>query len=323
MNIKVAALTAGCALVAAVCMADANVEQMTQFHMGGALGGLVNAFGGKATHEGLASTTWVKGNRKATAIGSDEELVDLDAEKVYHLDLGRKTYRVVTFDELRRQFEDAKKRGAKDEKGAADKKEGPEYEVEVSVKDTGMKQTINGYNTHEVVTTVTVHEKGKSLEKAGGGVFTADMWIGPRIREMKEIGDFDRRYFQKLYGKEFSGADMQQLAVLMATNPAFGKAMKAFGEKRSSFDGTPIRTVLTFEGVTGSEQKAEGDSDSGTPMSPGAAIGGLFKRAAQRRQQNSGEAQRSKVFDSTIELMKASAAVAPADVAIPPGFTEK
>jgi hypothetical protein len=315
-------IATGCAFVAAVCLADANVEQKTQFHMGGAVGGLVNAFGGKATHEGITSTTLVKGNRKATVTSSNEELVDLDAEKVYHLDLDRKTYRVVTFDELRQQFEDAKKRSAKEEKRTKEKSEGPEYEVEVDVKNTGQKQTINGFDTHEVVTTVTVHEKGKSLEKAGGGVFTADMWIGPRMKEMREIGDFERRFIQKVYGKEFSGADMQQVAVLMATNPAFGKAMKAFADKQSSFDGTAIRTILMFEGVSGSEQKAEAD-DSGTPTSAGAALGGLLKRAAQRRQQNEGGAQRSKVFESTVELLRATASVAASDVAIPPGFAQK
>ena len=61
------------------------------------------------------------------------------------------------------------------------------------------------------------------------------MWMSPRISGMKEIAEFDRRYFSKIYGSSYSGAEMQQLAMLMATNPALGKAMKAFSDKRSSF----------------------------------------------------------------------------------------
>ncbi|HEX3582122.1 MAG TPA: hypothetical protein VH087_10200, partial [Thermoanaerobaculia bacterium] len=204
-------LTATTVFTATLCFADANVQEKTQIHLGGAIGGIANAFGGRATHEGITSDTFVKGNRRARMTEGSGEIVDLDAEKVYKLDLGRKTYTAETFDEIRKRFEEQKERAEKrseraEEKG--EKPQGPEYEVDVDVKNTGQKQEINGYDTHEVVTTITVHEKGKPIEKSGGGVFKADMWIGPRIKEMREINDFERRYFAKLYGKEFGAADM-------------------------------------------------------------------------------------------------------------------
>ncbi|HEX3108232.1 MAG TPA: hypothetical protein VHU41_03990, partial [Thermoanaerobaculia bacterium] len=314
-------LTATTIFTATLCLADANVQEKTQLHLGGAIGGIANAFGGRATHEGITSNTFVKGNRRARMTEGSSEIVDLDAEKVYKLDLGRKTYTVETFDEIRRRFEEqkerAEKRSARQDNGG-EKPQGPEYEVDISVKDTGQKQAINGYDTHEVVTTISVHEKGKPIEKAGGSIFKADMWIGPRIREMREIGDFERRYFAKLYGKEFGAADMQQMAMLIATNPMFAKAAKAFADKRSSFDGTPIRTILTFEAVAGTEQQASSDEGGG---GIGGAIGGLM-RHAHRRDADSGP-QRSTLFDSTNEILKASATATSADVSIPAGFTQK
>ena len=320
-------LTATTILTATVCLADANVQEKTQVHLGGMIGGIANAFGGKATHEGITSNTYVKGNRRARMLENSSEIVDLDAEKVYKLDLGRKTYTVETFDEIRRRFEDekarAEKRSAREEKGEkGEKPQGPEYEVDVDVKDTGQKQAINGYDTHEVVTTITVHEKGKPIEKAGGSIFKADMWIGPRIKEMKEVGEFERRYFAKLYGKEFGAADMQQMAMLIATNPAFAKAAKAFADKRSSFDGTPIRTILTFEAVAGTEQQASGDEGGGAPTGIGSALGGLMKRASRRHESENGP-QRSTLFESTNEILRASATATSADVSIPPGFSQK
>lgn len=315
-------LTATTVLTATLCLADANVQEKTQVHIGGAIGGIANAFGGKATHEGITSNTFVKGNRRARATEGSSEIVDLDAEKVYRLDLGRKTYTVETFEEIRKRFEEqkerAERRSARQDNGG--KQEGPEYEVDIDVKDTGQKQAINGYDTHEVVTTVTVHEKGKRIEKSGGGIFKADMWIGPRIKELREIGDFERRYFAKLYGKEFGAADMQQMAMLIATNPMFAKASKAFADKRSSFDGTPIRTILTFETVAGTEQQASGD-EGGSPGGIGGAIGGLM-RHARRRDSDAGP-QRSTLFDSTNEILKASATATSADVSIPAGFTQR
>ena len=321
---KILVLTATTVFTATICLADANVQEKTQVHLGGAIGGIANAFGGKATHEGITSNTFVKGNRRSRILDNSSEIVDLDAEKVYKLDLGRKTYTVETFEEIRKRFEDekerAEKRSARAEKG--EKPQGPEYEVDISVKDTGQKQEINGYDTHEVVTTVTVHEKGKPIEKAGGSIFKADMWIGPRIKEMKEISDFERRYLAKLYGKEFGAADMQQMAMLIATNPMFAKAAKAFADKRSSFDGTPIRTILTFEAVAGTEQQASGDEGGGTPTGIGSALGGLMKRASRRHESDNGP-QRSTLFDSTSEILRASATATSADVSIPAGFSQK
>jgi hypothetical protein len=316
-------LTATTVFTATLCLADANVQEKTQVHLGGMIGGIANAFGGRATHEGITSNTFVKGDRRARMLEGSGEIVDLSAEKVYKLDRGRKSYTVETFDDIRKRFEEekarAEKRSAREEK--EEKPQGPEYEVDIDVKDTGQKQEINGYDTHEVVATITVHEKGKSIEKAGGSVFKADMWIGPRIKEMKEIGDFERRYFAKLYGKEFGAADMQQMAMLIATNPMFAKAAKAFADKRSSFDGTPIRTIMTFEAVAGTEQQASGDQGGGAPTGIGSALGGLMKRA-HRRDAESGP-QRSTLFDSTTEILKASATATSADVAIPAGFTQK
>jgi hypothetical protein len=315
-------LTVTTVFTATLCLADANVQEKTQVHLGGMIGGIANVFGGRATHEGITSNTFVKANRRARINDNVGEIVDLDAEKVYKLDLGRKTYTVETFDEIRKRFEEQKERAEKSSarQGKGEKPEGPEYEVDIDVKNTGQKQEINGYDTHEVVTTITIHEKGKPIEKAGGSIFKADMWIGPRIKEMKEIGDFERRYFSKLYGKEFGAADMQQMAMLIATNPMFAKAAKAFADKRSSFDGTPIRTILTFEGVAGTEQQANND-EGGAPTGIGSAIGGLMKRA-RHRDADSGP-QHSTLFDSTSEILKASATATAADVAIPAGFTQK
>jgi hypothetical protein len=329
---RVLAVAAGSALVATFAMADANVQEKTQVHFSGFLGGVVNVFGGKAAREGVTSNVFVKGDRKASISENSETIIDLGEEKVYHVDLGRKTYKVETFDEIRKRFEEQKERAEKEsqkeEKNAKkEKQEGPEYVVEVDVKNTGQKQTINGYDTREVVTTVTVHEKGKTIEKAGGSVFKADAWIGPRIKELREISDFDRRYAQKLYGQSFAQAEAQ-MAVLIATNPAFAKAMKAFADKSSSVEGTAIRTILTFEAVTGTEQpqQAQGDDSGGTPTSIGSALGGLMRKAAQKRHSEDAAKdgpQHNTIFESTTEVLKASATATSNDVAIPAGFTQR
>jgi hypothetical protein len=317
---KTLVLAAGLLLTSTLALADASLEQKTQMHFGGVLGGIINVFGRSATHEGLVSQTYVHGDRRAMVTGSSSEIVDLGDEKIYRLDLDRKTYTVTTFAELRKQFEEARERAEKQSREKSEKSDAPEWEADFDVKDTGKKADVNGYNAHQVIVTVTVHEKGKKLEQSGGAVLTADMWMGPKLPAIREVGDFERRYAEKLYGKNFGGAEAQQMAVLMAQTPSFGKAMKAFSEKKSSFDGSPVRTVLTFETVAGTAQKAQQeDSGSSSPL------GGLLGRIKAKR--DGGEQQsapgRSKLFDSTVDVLKATMSASASDVAIPAGFKQK
>lgn len=307
-------------LTAGSVLADGTIESKTRVQIGGVVGSLVNVFGGKAAREGVTSTTAVDGDKRLTRTGeSSGELVDLGAEKVYTIDYGRKTYRVQTFDELRRQYEEAKKEAeeeAEEEKKSGKKEEGPEYEVDVAVKETGAKETINGFSTKQVVTTITVREKGKKLEQSGGAVLTADMWMGPKIAASREIAQFNEKYFRAVYGDAL--AEMQQMAVLMATQPAFAKAMKEFAKKRNSFDGEAIRTILRFETVAAAGQQAEEEESSG------GVVGGLLNRAMKKRQESKGEAQqpgRAKLFESTSEVLRAENTAS--GVELPAGFKQK
>src|SRR6185295_2983366 len=113
----------------------------------------------------------VKGDRKATMNDATGQIIDLAEEKVYDLDLKKKSYKVTTFAELRRRMEEAKKKAEEDARKEAARE----------------KKTINGFDTHEAVVTVTVREKGKTLEQGGGMVVTSDMWLAPKIAAMKEI----------------------------------------------------------------------------------------------------------------------------------------
>jgi hypothetical protein len=307
------------ALLAAPALADATVQQKTQLHFGGALGSVINVFGRKATHEGIVTDVTIHKNRKLNRSGDTGEIVDLDQQKVYYVDYEERTYTVKTFAELRKEYEDAKARAkerAKETSKSTEKNEGPEYEVDFSLKSTGNKETINGWNTHEEIATVTVHEKGKKLEESGGFVLTSDMWMGPRIPAMRELADFERRFLQKVYGDAFLG-DVKQMAALMAATPAFAKAMKAFNDKQSKFDGTAIRTKMTFETVAGTDPSTQSQSSS-----PSSALGGLFGRMKRRKNDESGSS-RGTMFDSNHELLKASTGASADAVAIPAGFKQE
>ena len=312
-------------------LADVRTEQKTRVQFGGMLGRVVNIFGGKAAREGITSTVMVKGNRKVTSTDSTSQIVDLDEEKIYDIDLRKKQYKVTTFAELRRQMEEARKKAEEDarraEKEAGDREEPsksgePQKEVEVDydVKNTGETKTINGFDTKQSIITVTVREKGKTLEQGGGLVMTTDMWLTPEQKALNEVGEFDRRYAQKLYGG-LSGVSADQMAMVMAMYPMMRQAMEKMAAEGSKVEGTAIQTTLTFDAVASAEQ-AEAQKKEDAP-SAGRGIGGMLGGLARRaRKTDDAPKTRTTFMTSTVEVLKLSTDVAASDVAVPAGFRE-
>jgi hypothetical protein len=173
------------------------------------LGGFMKVFGGKSVKEGIVDTVALKGNRKMTTHEDTAELVDLNAEKIYQIDLKKKTYTVMTFAEIKQQMEDAL---AKAKQQAAAQPDAPkpdpkaqqqgqqpvEYVVDFSLKKSGQKKVINGFNTEETVATVTIRQKDKPTQD-GALVMTTSLWMSnPRIAALKELEEFDLKVAQKL-----------------------------------------------------------------------------------------------------------------------------
>ncbi|HEU5162511.1 MAG TPA: hypothetical protein VFV54_05160, partial [Thermoanaerobaculia bacterium] len=250
--------------------AHATVEQRTTMKLGGFLGRVQNLFGaGRSAKDGIDTLTVVKGDRRVNRTADMAEIVDLKEEKIYSLNAKNKSYTVMTFAELRKQFEDAMKDAEKNKgQESGGKPTGPEYTIDVDVKETGAKETINGYATRQVIVTVSAHEKGKKLEESGGGVLTADLWVGPEVAALDEVASFERRYLQKLYGDVLGGMDFRSLAMLTAMSPGFGDAMKKFQEKSASLKGTPIRSTITYESVAGPAGAKGEEQESGSTLDP-------------------------------------------------------
>jgi len=324
--------------------ADVKADEKTKVELAGVLGGVMKVFGGRAAREGVASTVIVKGDRKVTLNEDNGQIVDLGEEKVYDLDLKKKTYRVTTFAELRRRFEEQQRKAAEDARRSEEKtkKEAPperdpnakEVEVDFDLKNTGQKKTINGFDTQEQVMTITVREKGKTLEQGGGMVLTSDMWITPTIKAMKEVAEFDMRYAQKLYGGMAAGVSPEQMAAAMAMYPMMKQALGKMSSEDAKLQGSAIQTVMTMDAVKSAEQmqqeaqSSESSSDSSAkPTSVGGALGGMLARRMRKNSDDNkdgagADKSRARFMTTTHEVLKVGTDVTPADVAVPAGFKE-
>ena len=317
--------------------ADVKSDEKSLVKFEGMLGKVVNLFGGKAAREGVRTSVAVKGDRKASMSDSSGQIIDLKEEKIYDLDVKKKTYKVVTFAELQRRMEEARKKAEEDAKKAqadqktaqppADSKDQKQLDVDFDLKETGQKKTINGFDTREIVMTITMREKGKTLEQSGGMVLTSDIWMGARIAARQEIVDFDIRYARQLTGPMIAGASPDEMAAAMAIYPMMKDAITRMRTESVKMDGTPIQTTTTIDAVKSEEQVAaeqkqqQQDSRSSSPSSPvGALIGGLTRRAANRNSTAAGA--RATFMSMTNEVLKVATTVSDADVAIPAGFKE-
>jgi hypothetical protein len=319
--------------VAAVLQADVKKEEKHLVTFSGVLGRMANLFGGKAAKEGVVSTVAVSGNRKMTVNDTRGEIIDLTQQKVYDLDMRRKTYTVTTFEELRRRMAEMEAK-AKEDVAKAPKDEQPqnqdkEFEVDFDVKNTGQSKALNGFDTSQVVVTVTVREKGKKLEQSGGLVMTADNWMTKSVPALKEITDFDMRYYKALAGPQVA-VDAQQLATALVMMPGLKDAFARM--QRAGLDGTAISSTTTVESVKSPEQmkqqeQSSADNGGSTPTSVGGAvggaIGGFMRRRTQQNQQNNPPSARSTFMTINNEVLKIAPNATAADVAIPEGFKER
>lgn len=322
-----------CLAATAPLRADVRTDQRVKFQLGGAIGKLVNMFGGKDARDGVTSVVAVKGDRKATMSDSSGQIIDLSEEKIYDLDMKKKTYKVTTFAELRKQMEDARREAEEsarreqgreaDDKPAEKDPNAKEVEVDFDIKNTGASKSINGFDTRQTIVTVTVREKGKTLEQAGGLVMTTDMWLAPKAPSTKDLQDFDRRYAQKLYGPMVAGASAQDMAMAMAMYPQMKPALDRMRVEGGKIEGTAILTTMTMEGVkpagaAAEEPKASGDSGV-RPRGLGGMLGGLAKKAARKDEPAKTNAT---ILTTSVETLKLTTDVDAASVALPADFTQ-
>ena len=251
-------------LSAGLLRAEIKTQEKSQMQFPGMLGRMMNLFGGKSMREGVVDTVAVKGNRKITINDMTGRIVDLDEEKVYDLDMKAKKYKVMTFDELRQQMEQAQQRAKNEQEktqpSTASKSEpnsnAKQMQIDFDLKETGQKKNINGFDCREVVMTITVREKDKTLEQSGGMVMTTHQWLTPRIAAMKEITDFDSRYAEKLRGPSFAimpSADQMAAAAAMypMLTDAIGYAYQEAGHTFYVLRFPSAQVTWVYDAATG------------------------------------------------------------------------
>ena len=238
-----------------------------------------------------------------------------------------KSYKVATFAELRAAFEKAKADAEKkkQEMKPEDKQQvedtAKQYEFEADVKETGQKKNLAGYDTREVILTITAHEKGKKVEESGGFIMTTDMWLAPKIAALDELIAVPaqihegrlRRGVRRRHAAD--GEHRRDVSDVPADDRQdAGRERQAAGHARALDDDVRRRQ----------ERRGDERSDQNQNQPPPTTGGGIGGMLAKKMIGPKGEVtQRGTVFTSSHEILSVSPTVAAEDVAMPAGFKEK
>lgn len=355
MKVGTVALGLAVALVGGIAPlveADVKTEERSRFKLEGMGGRLTKMFLPKEAKEGVIATVAVKGDRMATLSEETGQIVDLAEEKVYELDVKKKTYRAKTFEQVRKEYEAAMKKTEAQMKEFQEAQQDPEnpqpatganadFETDFAVSETGQKKSILGYECKEVVSTLTMRPKGQTVEKGGGMVMTTTMWLAPKIPAMQEIAAFETRYAEKLMGPAGLARvaeQAEQMMMVFAMYPGIQQVMERSKDQVEKLDGTALMTVMTIESVRGTDppegskaqKPEEPEQEEPAPTGLG-GLGGMLGRKMMKKKSEPQPQQgarpaaggRTLLLTSTTEYLKIATEASAADVQVPAGFRER
>lgn len=205
--------------------------------------------------------------RGAAAAGT-AQLIRLDEDKIYSLDLGKKEYTETSLAEKRAQLQRAMDQAGEPRGQAAptgmDESQCEWSDPKVQVTRTGRTAAIGGFNAEQM----TILSSQSCQDRKTGAVcdvdLLMDLWLAPEMPGIEEATQFNRTYAQRMgYASATSRDATQRVEALFSRYKA---AWEQASAQMQTLKGYPVRTrfELGFGGP-----RCQGSQASGT-QSPGA-----------------------------------------------------
>lgn len=294
---------------------------------GGAMAGsmkMVGVFSKEARQasQGTTSTISLKGNKmRREGEAGTAEIIDLDGRRMIHIDLKQKTYSIMTFEQLRAQMEEARRKMA--EQQAKHGQQNPQVKITPKIQVTpgaGTRQILN-YTAKEMKTRVEMEMQSQDPKNPGSANtwVSADSWIAP-VKGYDELKRFYSRMAQEL--------DWLPGTVLGA-NPQMSVASVELQKSTAKLTGLPLLQYTSMgmgapQPANTSPSTQDQPKSSGNPISKG--LGGIFGRKGKddsSQQQSSSANAGGSLMDVTTEVTAVSNSALDASLfEIPAGFKQ-
>ena len=318
---------------------------------GGAMAGMMKVAGAfsKQAREPIVTTEYLKGH-KMRRDSSDEHstIIDLDARQITEIDNKKRTYSVITFDQMRQRMEEAKAK-AQEQMAKQDKRNPQQANVKItpklSVTAGPGTRTVAGLPTHEVKVDLEMlmESTDPNQPAQSGQVQTwvkSDEYVTPSLPGSEQVLEFQRAMAKELDwvpGEMFGGN--VQLSSSMAELQKNSETIKGFPmlQYTSMGMGAPGQPNAANPNAASGGQPQQQSPGSGDISSPGQAaakvLGGMFRRKQQSRDESasggalpSGPAPPSvpgALMEMTVEVMSFSTDTLDDSLfAFPAGYTQ-
>lgn len=294
MNRSIGAAT--CAAAALLVFASAHADITIEEHIGLQGNGIMSM----ANMQGN-TRTMISGKRARTESdlqmqsrlvkmfdrsGPTAEIVRLDDDKVYQLQLKKKTYTETTFAEQREKLQKAleQQRQAQAQQqqtsSGVDESKCEWLPPKVDVNRTGEKNTIAGFDAERVVVSAVQSCKVKDTNQVCDFGLSLDQWVAPKFEGDSEAIAYQRAYAEKMGITAAASRDFSERAEAM-----FGRykdLWRELGAKLKDVKGYPVKSAFGF-GMGGPQcqdtkqaQTSQPSGGGGIAGQLGGAIGGLF-----------------------------------------------
>lgn len=259
---------------------DFTYQQTTQLTGGSLLKMMktVGVFSSQARHvsDPIVSTIYLKDNRLANVSPDQIQIIDLDKETITQIDVQKKTYSVMTFDQMKQAIENARQQmqqQAPPQAQAAQPAPDPnaqniQMSFDVKVRKTGSQKEVSGLQSSEAILTMTMTATNTQTQQSGNMAITNDMWMVPEIPGYDQVRDFYKRFAAKMADATVGlGYDFSKM---LAQNPGANQALGDMSKEMQKLDGVPIMQVMRM-GTTMNGQPLPAASEA--PTSPADAAG--------------------------------------------------
>lgn len=172
------------------------------------------------------------------------QIVRLDRDLIWSLEMDKKQYTELTFAEMREMMDKglAQAQAEMDKPENRDAKNKVDVDFKVDAKRTGKHEKVNGFEADEYVVTLTAIPKDKSTgESAGLYSMTMDQWMSTQVPGQSEIQAYYKRFAEKM------GMDPQFQAMARGMMSQYRGGLKELAEKLKDMKGYPVRSTLTMQ----------------------------------------------------------------------------
>ena len=327
---SIVAVALVCSL-ATSCFADFQYTETSKITGGSAVGAMkfagVFSKDARQATQGTNATISLKGNklRREDSLGS-VEIIDLDGRRIIHIDTKKKAYSVMTFDEMRAQMEEARRKAAEQQ---AKHNKGQNVKITPKIQITpgsGSRQILN-YTAKEMKVRVDMEMQSDDPQAKGQ---SANMWVNSDsyIAPVKGYDEV-KRFYQRL-AKELDWLP----GAVMGANPQIAPAMVEYRKSAANLNGMPLLSTVSVgmagEGAPQQQASHDDQKSSGNPITHG--IGGIFGK--KKKKDDAAQDDSSKpsatpsgapnsLLDTTIEVTSVSTSGVDAGLfEIPQGYKQ-